>query len=343
MIDFLNYATMLAENKGDPSKIMIKIFDNKYKEIIKEKKQDISNNINVNKIEDNTILNKNTGPTTPDRSGQSYLDYIQKELTIDDYYNRNGCLSDSDEECIKINKIKQELVSHSIKYKIYIVRGDGNCGFHSILYPIFLHFLKNRNLIDALIIRCKKEYNDSINKAYPDVLINKNLKIDDPNLNHPIIFVLNKIKDIKYTKTDLYDLLRKWVKNNKLDNSNTRGRSELINSTTNIEQNISLKCILYLRKYIARLEYNNGGNAQECWNALNEGYSIEPHLLLNIRNYFNIPLGVIKFDRESKHLIDVYTLNVIKSIEYDNINNAISSCNIFALYKSGHYDMFFVE
>jgi len=403
MVEFLNYASRLADN-GDPSSIITEM------SIITEYKKDITeeNNLTIDNVEPTTILtdnnysiimqwlNKEGVPSeitdNVDKAGfngaeAGWLLYILKKSFIDvnndeaghstlkpnipvsnfkydtlaDYYNLylyfspnpndETLLKFKDEVCsdkdnFKCERLKQFESDYNISNSHAIrVAGDGNCGYHSLIYPMLRHHILHD--IDSFIRICTDEFDDSKQNIYPDICKN----VDTQN---PFLHILEKIKN---DTTDKDQQLRSLLEKR----GNNWGNENLEDS-----------CIKYLRKYTARyffketydkqgknvddfnkdelvVDVENGRYKKEkvsaIWNRnfIQMTRSVTPDELVVLKEFFNLPFGIMYIGTES-HGVDVFTPKIDGAIRYKTIMKAHDAkCNIFAFFSGGHYDMYYIE
>ena len=230
--------------------------------------------------------------------------------------------------------------SHAIK-----VAGDGNCGYHSLIYPMLRHHILDD--IDSFIRMCTAEFEESNNKIYPDIYKNAG------TLN-PFLHILDEIKkDPNDEDIKLRSLLQKRDENWE-------------------NENLEESCIEYLRKYTARyffkktytdegktiddfkkdewvVDVENGVEKKQLvsdiWNRnfIQMTRSVAPYELVVLKKFFNLPIGIIYIGTERKG-VDVFRPEKDGADHYNTITAAHDAgCNIFAFFSGGHYDMYYIE
>jgi hypothetical protein len=271
-------------------------------------------------------------------------------------------------ECLDIH-IAALNTRPNIEQYAYLAAPDGNCGFHSIIYPMIRHWAIRGNIpggIQLLIDRCADLDKDKTANTFPEAF-----RYAEGN---PIVFILNQLLT-EYNKTShsptravnedhLSDILRTIINSNEIHRPYTN--------------HIEMECVNFLRKYIARCYFTRTGytidtfseafeydpsapnkpNAPnkpsgnvpmisilDVWEYefLNMGRSINPEFLKEISNYFGVKHGVIHL-YETKDKITLYDPTKHTSSTSNNIVDAIADdYKIFMLFSGGHYDMFYVE
>lgn len=253
------------------------------------------------------------------------------------------CRDQDNSKCKRLEEFKSDYYiprSHAIK-----VAGDGNCGYHSLIYPMLRHHILGD--IDSFRRMCTAEFEESKEDTYPDIYKNAGTR-------NPFLHILDEIK--KYPNDEdieLRSLLQK------------RG-----NNWNN--ENLEESCIEYLRKYTARncfkKTYTDEGktiddfkkdkwvvdvendiekkeSVSDIWNRnfIQMTRSVSPDELVVLKKFFNLPIGIIYIGTERKG-VDVFRPEKDGADHYNTIRAAHDArCNIFAFFSGGHYDMYYIE
>jgi len=265
-------------------------------------------------------------------------------------------------ECLDIH-INALTLRTDIKQYAYLAAPDGNCGFHSIIYPMIRHWAIRGNIPDGiqlLINKCADLDKDKNDDTFPEAFRYAG--------DNPIVFILTNLL-IEYNKN--------WPSHTRAVNEDHLSAllREIINSNEihrTYTNHIEMECVDFLRKYIARCYFTNIGYTIETFNKaetidpsapnkpngnvpmisilkvwkyefLNMGRSINPEFLKDISNYFGVKHGVI-YLYNAPNKITLYDPATHTSSTSENIVDAIdNNYKIFVLFSGGHYDMFYVE
>lgn len=277
---------------------------------------------------------------------ESYL-YFSNSSSPDDetllLFKDQVCSDQDHSKCNRLKEFESDYKindAHAIK-----VAGDGNCGYHSLIYPMLRHHILGD--IDSFILMCTAEFEESKKDTYPDICKNADIR-------NPFLHILGEIKkDTADKDKQLRSLLQKRGKN---------WRNE----------NLEESCIKYLRKYTARyffkktytdenktiddfnkdewvVDIENGvekkQSVSDIWNRnfIQMTRSVSPDELVVLKKFFNLPIGIIYIGTDRKG-VDVFRPEKDGADHYNTIRAARDArCNIFAFFSGGHYDMYYIE